>query len=229
VEEAFKTCRLPMIVEDAGLFIDALNGFPGVRRICVQNDWKPRHAQVNAWFCRQGSPFESAIAYLLRKQNTDLLVGQIDGEIALKNEKAMASLVSVSTLFFNPVQRQDFRWDVHTWEKPVFTPAELSETSQNGTFTNNLFDGFLEKNTSAREVLSQTQTGWNTLPVTKRIPMQPGEDLRAGPNSRLRVVLRVHRTLPSWQFIIIGMLRSSSAAILYSSRKMEICIPDCLR
>jgi XTP/dITP diphosphohydrolase len=27
--DAFKRCRLPVIVEDAGLFIDALNGFPG--------------------------------------------------------------------------------------------------------------------------------------------------------------------------------------------------------
>jgi len=27
--EAFKKCNLPVIVEDAGLFIDALNGFPG--------------------------------------------------------------------------------------------------------------------------------------------------------------------------------------------------------
>jgi XTP/dITP diphosphohydrolase len=29
VEEAFKKCKLPIIVEDAGLFIEALNGFPG--------------------------------------------------------------------------------------------------------------------------------------------------------------------------------------------------------
>jgi len=29
VLEAFKRCNLPIIVEDAGLFIDALNGFPG--------------------------------------------------------------------------------------------------------------------------------------------------------------------------------------------------------
>jgi XTP/dITP diphosphohydrolase len=28
-QDAFKRCRLPVIVEDAGLFIDALNGFPG--------------------------------------------------------------------------------------------------------------------------------------------------------------------------------------------------------
>ena len=27
--DAFKRCRLPVIVEDAGLFIEALNGFPG--------------------------------------------------------------------------------------------------------------------------------------------------------------------------------------------------------
>jgi XTP/dITP diphosphohydrolase len=29
VQDAFKRCRLPVIVEDAGFFIDALNGFPG--------------------------------------------------------------------------------------------------------------------------------------------------------------------------------------------------------
>jgi XTP/dITP diphosphohydrolase len=28
-QDAFKRCRLPVIVEDAGLFIEALNGFPG--------------------------------------------------------------------------------------------------------------------------------------------------------------------------------------------------------
>lgn len=29
VREAFESCNLPIMVEDAGLFIDALNGFPG--------------------------------------------------------------------------------------------------------------------------------------------------------------------------------------------------------
>jgi XTP/dITP diphosphohydrolase len=29
VQTAYKKCRLPIIVEDAGLFIDTLNGFPG--------------------------------------------------------------------------------------------------------------------------------------------------------------------------------------------------------
>jgi len=29
VIEAFRRCRLPVIVEDAGLFVDVLNGFPG--------------------------------------------------------------------------------------------------------------------------------------------------------------------------------------------------------
>ncbi|MCX8150084.1 MAG: XTP/dITP diphosphatase [Candidatus Bathyarchaeota archaeon] len=28
-KDAFKRCKLPIIVEDAGLFVDALNGFPG--------------------------------------------------------------------------------------------------------------------------------------------------------------------------------------------------------
>jgi len=29
VRDAFRRCRLPLIVEDAGLFVDELNGFPG--------------------------------------------------------------------------------------------------------------------------------------------------------------------------------------------------------
>jgi len=29
VVEAFRKCNLPVIVEDAGLFVEALNGFPG--------------------------------------------------------------------------------------------------------------------------------------------------------------------------------------------------------
>jgi XTP/dITP diphosphohydrolase len=29
VLEAFEKCGLPIIVEDAGLFVEALNGFPG--------------------------------------------------------------------------------------------------------------------------------------------------------------------------------------------------------
>ena len=29
VQNAYKACRLPIFVEDAGLFIDALSGFPG--------------------------------------------------------------------------------------------------------------------------------------------------------------------------------------------------------
>jgi XTP/dITP diphosphohydrolase len=63
-QDAFRQCRLPVIVEDAGLFIDALNGFPGAyaaqayRTIGNHGILKLMENQPN----RQAT-FRSAIAY----------------------------------------------------------------------------------------------------------------------------------------------------------------------
>ncbi len=48
-EDAFKRCTLPIIVEDAGLFIDALGWIS--RTVCcvrVQDNWKSGNTQVDA-------------------------------------------------------------------------------------------------------------------------------------------------------------------------------------
>src|SRR3972149_1205063 len=45
VINAYKRCRLPIFVEDAGLFIDALGGFPGTYAAYVPG--KPPKASIN--------------------------------------------------------------------------------------------------------------------------------------------------------------------------------------
>lgn len=89
VEEAFKTCRLPMIVEDAGLFIDALKGFPGpyaayaYKTIGNQGILKLMRNSAD-----RKAHFESAIAYLSPETKTPIcFVGRIDGEIASEERR----------------------------------------------------------------------------------------------------------------------------------------------
>jgi len=88
-QDAFKRCELPIIVEDAGLFIDALGGFPGpyaayayktignqglIRLMC---DIKNRSAH-----------FDSAVAYLSRQNKEPICFhGRIDGHIIVEERK----------------------------------------------------------------------------------------------------------------------------------------------
>ena len=84
--DAAKKCNLPIIVEDAGLFIKALNGFPG-----------PYSAYVNKTIGFNGilklmegitnreAYFESVIAYYESGMNTPICFhGRVDGSIALE-------------------------------------------------------------------------------------------------------------------------------------------------
>jgi XTP/dITP diphosphohydrolase len=89
VNDAFERCRLPMIVEDAGLFVDALNGFPGPYAAYVYktigNQGLLRLMQnVNTRRAR----FQSIIAYL----SEDLIspkcfCGQVEGEIVTEERR----------------------------------------------------------------------------------------------------------------------------------------------
>lgn len=89
VEDAFKRCTLPIIVEDAGLFVDALDGFPG-----------PYAAYVYKTIGNQGvlklmrgvrnrkAHFDSAVAYLSKQERNSICFrGRIDGEITFEERK----------------------------------------------------------------------------------------------------------------------------------------------
>jgi XTP/dITP diphosphohydrolase len=89
VIDAFEKCHLPIIVEDAGLFVDALNGFPG-----------PYAAYVYRTIGNQGllklmenvetrkARFESVIAYLSKGlKSPKCFSGQVQGEIVTEQKR----------------------------------------------------------------------------------------------------------------------------------------------
>lgn len=89
VVDAFEKCHLPIIVEDAGLFIDALKGFPG-----------PYAAYVYKTIGNQGllklmekekerkAHFESAVAYLSEGSKLPVCFsGEVKGKIAFEERR----------------------------------------------------------------------------------------------------------------------------------------------
>lgn len=103
--EAFKRCGLPVIVEDAGLFIDALNGFPG-----------PYAAYVYKTIGNKGllklmksvedrkARFQSAIAYCDSSSCAPVCFkGEAEGEITV-NERSRSGK---SGFGFDPIFQPD--------------------------------------------------------------------------------------------------------------------------
>jgi len=101
--DAFRRCHLPIIVEDAGLFVDALNGFPGPYAAYVyktvgnrgllglMRDFKDRHA------C-----FASAVAYSSADLESPICFsGQVSGEITTEERVGSGG----SGFGFDPVFR----------------------------------------------------------------------------------------------------------------------------
>ncbi|RLI28686.1 non-canonical purine NTP pyrophosphatase, RdgB/HAM1 family [Candidatus Bathyarchaeota archaeon] len=85
VRQAYRKLKAPVMVEDAGLFIEALNGFPGpyssyvYRKLGVQGILKLMEGERNrrAWFL-------SALAFKAPKMKVKVFLGRVDGEIVLQ-------------------------------------------------------------------------------------------------------------------------------------------------
>jgi XTP/dITP diphosphohydrolase len=121
VIDAFEKCHLPIIVEDAGLFVNALNGFPG-----------PYAAYVYRTIDNQGllklmenvkkrkARFESVIAYLSKDLKfPKCFGGRVQGEIVTEQRRGNGN----SGFGFDPIFR------------PVGaskTFAEMSMSEKNG-------------------------------------------------------------------------------------------------
>jgi XTP/dITP diphosphohydrolase len=89
VAYAFRKCKLPLIVEDAGLFVELLGGFPGPYAAYVYktigNNGLLR--LMNGVENRKAR-FESAIAYLSTKSKPPLSFrGEVAGEITREERK----------------------------------------------------------------------------------------------------------------------------------------------
>jgi XTP/dITP diphosphohydrolase len=109
-EDAFRRCNLPIIVEDAGLFIEALKGFPGpYSAYTYKTIGNAGLLQTMKSIRERKAKFQSVVAY--RSANIDLPIcfkGEIAGEITLKEHRSKAN--------------GGFGFD------PIFTPVNSNKT-----------------------------------------------------------------------------------------------------
>jgi XTP/dITP diphosphohydrolase len=88
-EESFQECHLPIIVEDAGLFIRALNGFPGPYAAYVYKTIGNKGLlKIMRNVKEREAKFESAVAYRSASMNHPICFnGSVAGEITLKERR----------------------------------------------------------------------------------------------------------------------------------------------
>jgi XTP/dITP diphosphohydrolase len=87
-QDAFKRCHLPLIVEDAGLFIDALNGFPGPYASYVYKTIGNKGLlKLMENVEKREATFKSAIAYHDSLGETLCFEGKAAGEITTQERK----------------------------------------------------------------------------------------------------------------------------------------------
>jgi XTP/dITP diphosphohydrolase len=85
VREVFKRSRLPVVVEDAGLFIDALNGFPGPYAAYVyQTIGNAGLLKLMEGVENRQATFKSAIAYCDSEKTPMIFEGEATGKITKK-------------------------------------------------------------------------------------------------------------------------------------------------
>lgn len=123
VIDAFEKCHLPIIVEDAGLFVDALNGFPG-----------PYAAYVYGTIGNQGllklmenvetrkARFESVIAYLSKDlKSPKCFSGQAQGEIATEQKRGDGNSGFGFDPIFRPIRASKTFAEMNILEKNGFS------------------------------------------------------------------------------------------------------------
>ncbi|MDR0797284.1 MAG: XTP/dITP diphosphatase [Nitrososphaerota archaeon] len=107
--EAFNKCCLPLIVEDAGLFIDAHEGFPGPYSAYVYKTIQNKGIlKLMENIQNRKATFHSTIAYYSRKTGPLLFEGQIEGKITLTERRGN--------------NNSGFGFD------PIFQPAQSNKT-----------------------------------------------------------------------------------------------------
>jgi XTP/dITP diphosphohydrolase len=87
--DAFEKCPLPIIVEDAGLFIDALNGFPGpYAAYAYKTVGNQGLLRLMKNVKTRSAHFESAVAHFSAELESPVCFhGEVLGEIADKERK----------------------------------------------------------------------------------------------------------------------------------------------
>jgi XTP/dITP diphosphohydrolase len=83
VIDSFNRCHLPVIVEDAGLFVDSLNGFPGPYAAYVYKTiGNPGLLKLMEYVQNRKATFKSAIAFYDGQSEPVCFTGEVVGRIA---------------------------------------------------------------------------------------------------------------------------------------------------
>jgi len=84
VQDAVKNCGLPVFVEDAGLFVDALNGFPGPYSKYVYNTVGIKGIlKLMKNVTNRSAYFMSVVSFGSPNEDPLCFVGKVDGKLSL--------------------------------------------------------------------------------------------------------------------------------------------------
>jgi XTP/dITP diphosphohydrolase len=83
--DAVKNCGLPVFVEDAGLFVDSLKGFPGPYSKYVYNTIGPNGIlKLMKNTEKRSAHFKSVVAFATPEEQPICFVGKVEGRISLQ-------------------------------------------------------------------------------------------------------------------------------------------------
>ena len=102
--DAYRRCRLPLIVEDAGLFVDALKGFPGpYAAYAYKTIENSGLLKLMENIKKRKAIFRSAIAYCDNQRNAACFTGETVGQITVQERMRNYA----SAFGFDPIFRPE--------------------------------------------------------------------------------------------------------------------------
>jgi XTP/dITP diphosphohydrolase len=105
VTEAFRNCNLPIVVEDAGLFIEALRGFPGPYAAYVYKTiGNAGLVKLMENMENRNATFQSAIAYCDGHTAPVCFEGEAAGKITREEKKGRGTLGFGFDPIFQPLE-----------------------------------------------------------------------------------------------------------------------------
>ena len=85
--DAVKNCGLPVFVEDAGLFVDSLKGFPGPYSKYIYNTVGLKGIlKLMKNIENRNAHFKSVIAFVTPEEQAICFVGKVEGKISLQEQ-----------------------------------------------------------------------------------------------------------------------------------------------
>jgi len=123
VMDAFKRCNLPLIVEDAGLFIDALNGFPGPYAAYVYETIGNRGLlKLMENIEKRKAKFHSVIAFHSTELKSPICFkGEASGEIAKRERRGNSESGFGFDPLFKPAKSNKTFAEMTTMEKNKYS------------------------------------------------------------------------------------------------------------